>query len=77
MYVAFIYYILMEKFQFGGTPKIGYRHGLFNIKNLLNIKKNHNLPTFVAFFDLVKAFDTAGHELLIKVLRIYGSPPGF
>ena len=39
------------------------------------MKNNHKPPKFVAFFDLVKAFDTAGHELLIKVLGIYGAPP--
>ena len=65
------------KFQFGGTPKIGCSDGLFTIKTILNMGKNHNLPTFVAFFDLFKAFDTYGHELLIKVLERCGAPPKF
>ena len=32
---------------------------------------------FVAFVDLVKAYDTANHDLLLKVLEKYGTPPKF
>jgi hypothetical protein len=39
--------------------------------------KNHNLPSFVAFFDLVKAYDTANHNLLLEILKKYGAPPKF
>ena len=46
------------KYQFCGTPKIGCRDYIFNIKNLFNMRNNHNLPTFVALVDLVKAVDT-------------------
>ena len=35
----------------------------------------HNLPSFVAFVDLVKVFDTTNHALLIKILQQYGAPP--
>ncbi|EJK64055.1 hypothetical protein THAOC_15248 [Thalassiosira oceanica] len=31
--------------------------------------------TYVAFVDLVKAFDTADHKLLIEILVRYGAPP--
>ena len=56
--------MLMEQnSNFGGTPKIGFSGGILTIKNILNMWKNHHLPTFVDFVDLVKAFDTAGHEL--------------
>ncbi len=30
---------------------------------LLTMQKNHNLPSYVAFVDLVKAYDTANHNL--------------
>jgi hypothetical protein len=31
----------------------------------------------MAFVDLVKAYDTANHDLLIKILERYGAPPKF
>jgi hypothetical protein len=31
----------------------------------------------VAFVDLVKAYDTANHDLLLKVLEKYSAPPKF
>ena len=64
-------------FQFGGTPNIGFIDGLFTIKTLLNMRKNHNLPIFEDFFNIVKAFDTDGREILIKLLRRYRDPPIF
>jgi hypothetical protein len=54
------------KCQFGGTPRLGCQDGLFTLKTLLNAHKNHDLPWFVAFVDLVKAYDTANHDLLIS-----------
>jgi hypothetical protein len=32
---------------------------------------------FVAFVDLLKAYNTANHDLLLKVLEKYGTPPKF
>ena len=65
------------KFQFGGTPTLGCQDGLFTLKTLLNAHKNHNLPLFVAFIDLVKAYDTTNHDLLLKILERWGAPPKF
>jgi hypothetical protein len=31
--------------------------------------KNHNLPSYVAFVDLVNAYDTANHDLLLDILE--------
>ncbi len=45
------------KFRFGGTPTLGCQDGLFMLKTLLNAHKNHNLPSFVAFIDLIKAYE--------------------
>ncbi len=64
-------------FQFGCTPKIGCRDGLFILKALLNARHNHDLASYIGFVDLVKAYDTANHKLLIDILWRYGAPPKF
>jgi hypothetical protein len=61
----------------GGTPTLGCQDGLFMLKTHLNAHKNHTLPSFVAFVDLVKAYDMANHDLILKVLEKYGAPPKF
>jgi hypothetical protein len=35
------------------------------------------MQTHVCFVDLVKAYDTADHKLIVKVLEKYGAPPKF
>ena len=42
---------------------------------LIHLRHNHNLPTWVVFSDLFKAFDTSNHALLIAILGKYGAPP--
>ncbi len=44
---------------------------------MLTMRKNHNLQSYVAFVDLVKAYDMANHELLLTLLEKYGAPPLF
>jgi hypothetical protein len=46
---------------------------------MLNLQKNknHNLPSHVAFIYLVKAYDTANHNILLHILELYGTPPCF
>ena len=63
------------KYQFGSTPGVGCQDGRFTIKTLLQLRHTHNLPTWVLFTDLVKAFNTSNHVLIIKVLQRYGCPP--
>ena len=63
------------KYQFGSTPGVGCQYGTFTIKTLLHLLRNHNLPTWVAFADLVKAFDTSNHQFMLMILARYGCPP--
>ena len=65
------------KYQFGSTLGVGCQDGSFTLKTLLNLRQNHNLPSWVAFADLVKYFDTYNHKLLVTILYRYGSPPQF
>jgi hypothetical protein len=66
-------YTLLDKhgtrFQFGGTLGVGCRDRLFTLKALLNAQHNHDLASYVGFVDLVKAYDTTNHRLLIDVLH--------
>ncbi len=72
---------LLEKhgtcFQYSKTPELGCRDGLFPLKAFLNARQNHDLALYVGFIDLVKAYDTANHVLLIDILWKYGAPPKF
>ena len=72
-----ILYAHWTKYQFGVTPYIGCRNGIFTIKTLLNMRNYHNLQTYVTVVGKFKYFDTGGHEILIKVLEIHGAPQMF
>ena len=63
------------KCQFGSTHGFGCQYGTFTIKILLHLRHNQNLTTWVAFADLVKAFDTYNTALLIAILEKYGATP--
>ena len=63
------------KYQFGSTPGVGCQDGSFTIKKMLHLQYNHNLPTFVMFADLIKAFETSNHKLMVEILKKYGCPP--
>ena len=54
---------------------VGFQDGTFMINTLIHLRHNHNLPKWVAFADLVKAFGTSNHALLIAILGKYGAPP--
>ncbi len=64
-------------FQLSGTPEIGCKDGLFTLKALLNARCNYDLGSCIGFVDLVKAYNTANHKLLIDILLCYGAAPKF
>ena len=56
------------RFQFGSMPELRFLDGLFVLKNL---------PSYVAFVNLIKAYDMANHELLLLLLKKNSPPPCF
>jgi hypothetical protein len=60
--------------QYGCVPGKGCTDALFAIKNALQMRKQHGKETWAVFVDLVKAFDTADHQLLFAILKKYGIP---
>ena len=63
------------KCQFESIPGVGCKYGTSTIKTILNLRHNQNLPTWVEFSDLVKAFDNSNHTLPISIMGNYGAPP--
>ena len=63
------------KYQFGSTQGAVSQEVTFTIKTLLHLLHNHNIPTWLPFADLVKAFDTSNHQLMVMILANYGCPP--
>jgi len=41
------------------------------------MRKKHNLGSYVGFIDLVKAYDTANHNQMFRILEKYGAPTKF
>ena len=63
------------KYKFGSSPGVGCQDGIFTIKTILHTRHNHNLLCYMAFVDLVKAFETVNHVMMLKILERYGAPP--
>jgi hypothetical protein len=58
--------------QFG---HLGCQEALHTVKRVLLLHWQHGLESYTIFIDLVKAFDTAHHNLLFCILEKYGLPP--
>jgi hypothetical protein len=65
------------KYQFGATPHSGCQDGNFTLKTIARLCQQHNLDTYIIFANLIKAFDTSDHLLIIDILVKYGAPPKF
>jgi len=44
------------------------------LRSALQLRKEHQQDTYLLFIDLIKAFDTANHDLLFAILEKYGAP---
>ena len=65
------------KYQFGSTSGVGCQDCSFRIKTMLHLRYNNNLPKFVMFANIVKAFDTSNHKLMSEILKKYGCPQNY
>ena len=58
--------------QFRFMKKIGTKDALNYITNILHNNLDHSKPTLITYLDLVKAFDTVDHEILLDKLYCIG-----
>ena len=63
------------KYQFVSSPGVGCQGDTFTIKTLFHTWHNHNLPSYVAFVNIVKAFDTVNYDTMLKILERYVATP--
>ena len=63
--------------QTGFRSERGTIDGSFSTNIGLQKRKEHNLPTWALFIDLVKAFDTVSREALFQILAKFGMPNHF
>ena len=76
-------YPMVILFQEGMESQTGFRYyrgtidGAFTVINALRKRQEHNLESYVAFIDLIKAFDSVPRAALWKVLLKFGFPRHF
>ena len=61
--------------QFGSQPGRGTIDALYTLRSALQLRREHQTDSYVLFIDLIKAFDTANHALLFRLLGKYGPLP--
>lgn len=57
------------KQQYGSTRGIGCIDAQFCLRTAIHLCKQHGLDTWALFINLVKAIDTANHNLLFHILK--------
>jgi hypothetical protein len=62
--------LLACEFQNGSLKGRGCQDGNYTLRSITELRRTHNLGTWALFVDLCKAFNTADHNLLYKLLEI-------
>jgi hypothetical protein len=60
--------------QFVYQENTGTNDVTYCLRSALQLHKEHQQETYLLFLDLIKAFDTANHDLLFAILEKYGTP---
>jgi hypothetical protein len=60
--------------QFAYQENTGTNDATYCLCSTLQLRKEHQQDTYLLFIDLIKAFDTANHDLLFAILEKYGAP---
>ena len=61
--------------QCGFCAERGTVDGVFNVKSVVQLRREAGLPTWALWVDLKKAFDTVSRKAMVLVLAKYGVPP--
>jgi hypothetical protein len=61
--------------QFPYQEQTGTADAAYCLRSALQLRREHIQDTYVLFVDLIKAFDTANHDLLFEILAKYSAPP--
>jgi hypothetical protein len=59
---------------FAYQENTGTNDTTYCLHSTLQLRKEHQQDTYLLFIDLIKAFDTANHDLLFAILEKYGTP---
>jgi hypothetical protein len=60
--------------QFAYQENTGTNDATYCLCSTLQLHKEHQQETYLLFIDLIKAFDTANHDILFAILEKYGAP---
>jgi hypothetical protein len=60
--------------QFAYQENTRTNDATYCLRSALQLCKEHQQDTYLLFIDLIKAFDTANHDLLFAILKKYGIP---
>jgi hypothetical protein len=60
--------------QFAYQENTRTNDATYCLRSALQLRKEHQQDTYLLFIDLIKAFETANHDLLFAILEKYGAP---